>query len=640
MKLSRKMYLGFSLVIVLAIVQGLLSARSMQVLERKIAHVADEYTPELILAGDIRYEIAMAGYHMRAYFTSLNPKDYQAGADRLENLAGEFQELKSLNARQTQLAKLEGFIVQLDPDIRNYAELCATIDGAARKNADARADTADAFAALIATGEEMRRNFADDLAKETAAYQANVTRETADQVIRRHVRIETLTRIELDAARLNTRLWKAVAAGDNAAIAKIAEEFGAVVAAAGALRQDTRQQKNIQPTQAIADNATRLGQTITAIFSQGSEMGRLGAERLVAFNNVLNRAGDMSAAGEDGTRTATGEAVREADYALYVIVGAMVLVAAIGLGASLWIVRSISSGVEKATAQLERTAGQLNNEVSIITGASDDLANMASQQAASIEQTSSALEQVTSMSRQNADNVQRTNDETSQVVRQIEEGSAAVRDMSKAMSEIDDSAEKIGLIIKTIEEIAFQTNLLALNAAVEAARAGEAGKGFAVVADEVRNLAQRSAQAAQETTSLIHGTVERVRRGGEISQRLGDMFHQIENSAQNVGRLVAEITTAIHEQSQGVDQISGAVTQIDSATQQSAENAEKVRESARDIETESQNLMIANGDLQQLVHGKGARLPASSAPAVITAERVDEAERGRPRRQLPAPKPE
>jgi methyl-accepting chemotaxis protein len=342
-------------------------------------------------------------------------------------------------------------------------------------------------------------------------------------------------------------------------------------------------------------------------------MGALGAERVGVFNSLLSLASELAEAGEQSIEEAAVEVQAEASRDFRLVIAAVILLVGLGIGAALWIVKSISSEIEKTANLLEEAAHGLNSGSTAINISCDQLAEMSSQQSLSLETTSSALEEVTSMARRNSENIQRTNSETSQVVRQIEEGSGAVTDMNRAMAEIDDSAGKISSIIKTIEQIAFQTNLLALNAAVEAARAGEAGMGFAVVADEVRNLAQRSAQATHDTTDLINGTVERVRRGGEISQRLSEMFQQIENSAQNAGRLVEEITTAIHEQSAGVNQINDAVGKIDSATKQNAENAEKVRASAHDIGTNSQNLMHANAALHRLVYGNDNDMPGPGA---------------------------
>ncbi len=204
---------------------------------------------------------------------------------------------------------------------------------------------------------------------------------------------------------------------------------------------------------------------------------------------------------------------------------------------------------------------------------------------------------------------------THQTVNRINDGATSVTNMSKAMGEISESAEKISLIIKTIEEIAFQTNLLALNAAVEAARAGEAGKGFAVVADEVRNLAQRSAQAARDTATLIEGTVTRVHNGSEIATTLDANFREIDDGAQDVGKLVAHISTATSEQAQGVDQVNTAVAQMDKVTQSNAAAAEECAGTAEELTSQASSLHDMVGDLVAVVMGKKGRRPAAAKPA-------------------------
>jgi len=165
-----------------------------------------------------------------------------------------------------------------------------------------------------------------------------------------------------------------------------------------------------------------------------------------------------------------------------------------------------------------------------------------------------------------------------------------MNEVVQTMSSISESSSKIAEIISVIDGIAFQTNILALNAAVEAARAGEQGRSFAVVATEVRNLAQRSAAAAKEIKSLIDDSVQTVGRGAALVNNAGKIMDEIVSSIKRVTEIMTEITAASHEQSTGIDQINQAVSQMDEVTQQNAALVEEAAAAAASLEEQAHGL--------------------------------------------------
>ena len=219
-----------------------------------------------------------------------------------------------------------------------------------------------------------------------------------------------------------------------------------------------------------------------------------------------------------------------------------------------------------------------------------DLSARTETQASTLEETASSMEELTGTVRQNADNARQANALAVSASEVAVKGGAVVAQVVDTMASINESSKKIVDIIGVIDGIAFQTNILALNAAVEAARAGEQGRGFAVVAAEVRNLAQRSAAAAQEIKTLIGNSVERVEVGARLVDEAGSTMHEIVSSVKRVTDIMAEISHASAEQTAGIEQINQAIGQMDEVTQQNSALVEQAAAASAALNDEAMAL--------------------------------------------------
>jgi Methyl-accepting chemotaxis protein (MCP) signalling domain/Four helix bundle sensory module for signal transduction len=285
--------------------------------------------------------------------------------------------------------------------------------------------------------------------------------------------------------------------------------------------------------------------------------------------------------------------------------GLIVIVIGLACAAILgWFLSSgLSRGVTAIIADLDSSSDQTRSASGQVAGSSQALAQGASEQAASVEETSATLEQIASMTRENADNASKVESLAQQAQDSTKKGSDAMVRMEGAIQSIKEGSDKTARIVKTIDEIAFQTNLLALNAAVEAARAGDAGRGFAVVAEEVRNLASRSAVAAKDTSALIEDSQQRAAQGVAVAAEVGKLLTEIADTASQMNALVGQVTNASKEQNKGVQQITAAMAQMDQVTQGNAASAEETAAAAEELSAQAENLAATVRRMKALIHG-------------------------------------
>ena len=290
-------------------------------------------------------------------------------------------------------------------------------------------------------------------------------------------------------------------------------------------------------------------------------------------------------------------------------------------------------GLDGKTGEIQKVCAGINNLLDtmadIVTSVADsasnistaareiatgnmDLSQRTEEQASNLEETAASLEELTGTVKQNAASAQQANGLANTASEVAVRGGSVVAEVVQTMSGISQASRKIADIIGVIDEIAFQTNILALNAAVEAARAGDQGRGFAVVAAEVRNLAQRSANAAKEIKALISDSVSKVAVGSQLVDSAGKTMEEIVASVRRVTEIMVEISAASQEQSAGIEQVSTAVTQMDQITQQNAALVEQTAAAAKSMEEQTGALSAMVGAFRL-----GADAPARPASAVI-----------------------
>ena len=252
--------------------------------------------------------------------------------------------------------------------------------------------------------------------------------------------------------------------------------------------------------------------------------------------------------------------------------------------------RSIIEGLNGMMLRISEAADQVNGGAEQVSSGAQALSQGATEQASSIQELAATIEEISDRVKTNAAHSEQASQKAAQVGEDMIASNEKMKQMIKAMNEISDSSSQIGKIIKSIEDISMQTNILALNAAVEAARAGEAGKGFAVVAEEVRSLASKSAEAAQNTTTLIEDSIAAIENGTQIANETAEFIMQTVSNTQDVVAKMDEINEASQQQAEAITQVTVGMDQISSVVQTNSATAEESAAASEELSSQA-NMM-------------------------------------------------
>ncbi|AFL69385.1 HAMP domain-containing methyl-accepting chemotaxis protein [Sulfurospirillum barnesii] len=593
MTLGKRISIGFGILVFIMVVLGAIGVINMRSASSNATKLSDIYVPEVSLSSHI-FELAnQIRYDMRGYV-------YREDDASLTSAKKNFVELKNVLAQAEELGKkynLTGLLENAKVASKGLAEYMNSserIEKALIKRKVLDGVMAEASASFLKNTEQYL-GIQEKKLKNEMEEKVSTTRlfERYEKIRQMHDVIEIITYSRIFGQRAQIQ-------GDTEMIAGAIQKFVPLYKLLEQMKATSTNAEELADLKVIEAAAKTYENSLKGFEAIMHEVAKEAAVLVRVAVEVLNAAEAVVDTGLRDVENISHESTQSLSVASNVMIVGLVIALVLGIVIALYIIRSIVNIVTNSVKSLSEGTTQVVSASEQISSASVSLAEGASSQASSVEEVSATIEEATASNNQNADNSREANLLAQHSNDAARQGNEQMADLMVAMEKITDSSQKIAKIIKTIDEIAFQTNLLALNAAVEAARAGEHGLGFAVVAEEVKNLAERSANAAKEITSIIEASIDQVKVGTEVASRTKASFGEILSSIKKTSDLIGEIAISAKEQAEGMNQIATAMGSVDQITQQNASASEETAAAAEELNAQAISMLESVAEIAAL----------------------------------------
>ncbi len=609
MTLGKRISIGFAILVFITLVLGIMAVVNMRSAAISAAKLAEVYAPEVHVASDIFRVANQARYDVRAF-------TMQDNENALANAKKGFAELQKFLTEAEALGKkyeLKALLEQQGIASKSLEVYMSSVERGEKilaKKKESDKILVQAAPIIIENIEayihSVKQNQVDEL-KETAIYKDRVI-ERIDKIIAADVMMQIVAEARVGGQRALVR-------NDADMMLKAINRFPDLYKSVQDLIAQTRNPKTIEILRTIESQSKAYQAALKELAFVIDETKKDNAIRIKSAAEVIAAAEAVVNIGLKNIDELSTESDASLDTASVVMIVGLILAVLMSIVVAVFIIRSIVKIVTESIKSLSEGTNQVVSASEQISSASVSLAEGASSQASSVEQVSATIEQATASNNQNAENSREANLLAQHSNDAAKVGNQRVVELMGAMEQITASSQKISRIIKTIDEIAFQTNLLALNAAVEAARAGEHGLGFAVVAEEVKNLAERSAGAAKEITGIIEASIDQVKAGTEVANKTKESFTEILNGIKKTSDLIGEIAISAKEQAEGMNQIATAMGSVDQITQQNASASEETAAAAEELNAQALSMLDNVSELALLAGfdmGKENRAPKTT----------------------------